>query len=138
MSESSKGVEIEVKKIDGANVSHKRPTEPYQDVRASRPDRPTIVEPGIPPLGSTAVTIKKLAAILQGGPLDGTEIEISGLAQKYDAVVEVDPETIEPFKFDAEEHRRGKPNIVKGALDTITYKRTNQKTKDGLVIFSAA
>lgn len=146
MSESRKGVEVDINipKADAAQ-SFAKPHERYQHPDASKPGRPTIVEGDIKPFDVQA-KVKPLTIVLQGGPFDGTEVEVPGMAMKYDAVVQVDPATIEPFVFDAEQHRRyvdsggkeGRANVVQGSWDTVTYKRTNQKTKEGLTIFAAA
>ena len=144
MSEARKGPEVEMK-LDGANQRHEKPREVYAHPNASRPDKPTIIEGEIKPIDQKP-TAKKITVVLQGGPFDGTEVELPGLATKYDASFERDPGTIEPFVFDAEQHRRyvdsngkeGRPNIVQGTLDTVTYKRTSQRTKEGLLIFEAA
>jgi hypothetical protein len=76
-----------------------------------------------------------IGAVLSGGPLDGQEVEVVVNAREYVAQVPVDRSTVAPFVFDASEHKRGKPNIVRADHDTATYHHTNDKTADGLRVY---
>lgn len=122
--EAHKGPEIAMK-VDRANEQYPKP--PRRE--------PTIVEAEIKPIKRTARTT--IVAVLQGGPHDGMEIDVDQMAMEHKAVVEVDPDTVPPFVFDAEARRRGEPNILRGTHDTVTYKRTKEKNAEGATIFQA-
>jgi len=145
---SLKGPLIEVTKLDGGNISP-IPCEgfggqgPYADPKASRPGKPTIADADIKPIRHEAR--KTIVAVLEGGILDGIEVDVDPTAMEHQAQVKRDPSQLEPFEFDGEAHalwvrtggKEGKPNIVHGEHDTITYKRTNRKSPEGFVIFAA-
>ena len=105
---------------------------------------PMEIEADIKPLVRQARTM--IVAYLKGGPFDGVELDLPAMTMTHQAVVDTPAEELTPFQFDAEQHRawveskgeRGRPNVVKGEHDTITYRRTSEKTADGAVVFVAA
>ena len=119
-------------KIDGANETH-------QSDRARRGppvEVPADIKPFEPRLSQSQWVS------LEGGPLDGTEVEIWRSSMTYAATVPYEGPK-EDFIFDPEEHRKyvqsggkeGKMNIVRGDYDTVNYKRSKRKTADGMPIF---
>jgi hypothetical protein len=123
-----KGPLIEMK-VDGANQTF--------DSERRKP-KTTVVESEIQSFDRRAGSQRLVLAILEGGPLDGQEVEVPAGAQEHQASIPVDPATVEPFVFDAEQHRKTKSNIVRGEYDTITYRRSNKKSPEGLPVFALA
>ena len=119
-------------------------TDAAQEFNHPRKRVPVEVEADIKPL--VRRSNPTIVAYLKGGPFDGVELDLPAMTMTHQAVVETPAEELTPFVFDAEQHRafveskgeRGRPNIVKGEHDTITYKRTSEKTADGAVVFVAA
>jgi hypothetical protein len=114
-------------KVDGANQTF--------DSERRRP-RTNLVESEIQPFDRRAGSQRLVLAILEGGPLDGQEVEVPAGAQQHQASIPVNPDEVTPFVFDAEEHRKTKTNIVRGEYDTVTYRRSNRKSAEGLPVFA--
>ena len=132
--------------IEGARQVYKEREGIYDHPRASRPDRPTIVDAEIQPFDNTLNGQRRRmkTVCLEGGALDGAEIDLDQSALVHHATVPTDPGKLQPFVFDPEAHRlwvltggkEGHGNEIKGDLDTITYRRTKRKTIEGLFIFT--
>jgi hypothetical protein len=142
-----KSGEIEMK-VDGANIAPSAPKGfddmgPYVDPKSSRPGKPNIVDAEIKPLKRQANTT--IVAYLRGGFFDGVEVDVPAMQMVHQAVVETPPEELTQFEFDGDAHAlwvrtgglEGKPNIIKGTHDTVTYKRTSERTEDGAIVFQA-
>jgi hypothetical protein len=105
--------------------------------------RPNFATADIQPIRRTANTT--IVAALRGGPFDGVEVDVPAMAMTHQAVYETAIEDLTPFQFDPEEHaafvrsggKEGKPNVIKGDHDTVTYRRTGEKTQDGAFVFQA-
>jgi hypothetical protein len=124
--EQRKGPLVEMK-VDGANKTFES---------EQRRPRTNVVDSEITPFDRRATSQRLVLVSLEGGPLDGQEVEVPAGAQTHQASLPVDPDTVEPFVFDAEAHRKTKTNIVRGEFDTVTYRRSAKKTAEGIPVFA--
>ena len=124
--EQRKGPLTEMK-VDGANQTY--------DADRKRPQT-NIVEAEIQPFDQRSASQRLVIVALEGGPLDGQEAEVPAGAQTHQASIPIDPDTVQPFIFDAEEHRKTKTNIIWGEYDTVTYRRGSKKSPTGLPVFA--